>query len=391
MRIGIDCRTILNPGSGEGAGVGHYTHYLVNELLALDRKNTYVLFFDSRLRDIEVFARPNVVLRRFPFSSYRRFLPFTYSHMLVAAALLKERLDVFHNPANVLPLTYRRPSVITVHDLAIYKNPSWFPGQVFSRHLLVPQSVKMAKAIIAVSESTKHDLRELFSTPAKKIHVVLEGVDVRPIKVKDRGVDAQQKFHLRKRYLLFMGTLEARKNLVRLVQAFGRLLETNGQALDDVTLVLAGNRGWKSEEVFNQIKELKLERRVKWIGYVTQNEKLALMRGAAAFVYPSVYEGFGLPVLEALALGVPVVTSEVSSLPEVAGPAARYVNPEEINDIREGLSDVLFNERLRAKLHAAGPKQAKRFSWQRCASETLAVYQGVGQGVGRRNNKRKKH
>lgn len=389
MRIGIDCRTILNPGSGEGAGVGHYTHFLVNELLALDKKNTYVLFFDSRLRDIHVFARPNVVLRRFPFSTYRKFLPFTYSHMLVAAALLKERLDVFHNPANVLPLTYRRPSVITIHDLAIYKNPSWFPGQVFSRHLLVPQSVKKAKAIIAVSESTKRDLRELFSTPGKKIRVIHEGVDVQPINVKSKksSTNVHEKFHIRKRYLLFVGTLEARKNLVRLVQAFGRLLETSGKALDDVTLVLAGNRGWKSEEVFNQIKELHLEHRVKWTGYVTQNEKLALMRGATAFVFPSVYEGFGLPVLEALALGVPVVTSEVASLPEVAGPAARYVNPEEVNDIREGLSDVLTDQRLRTRLHEAGPKQAKRFSWQKCAAETLAVYRDVAEHSGRRKTR----
>ncbi len=203
MRIGIDCRTILNPGLGEAAGVGHYTFFLVKHLLEIDKENEYVLFFDSRMPDVGEFEQANAKIWRFPFSQYKRFLPFGYSHMLIGAMILKNKLDVFHAPANVLPLSYRKPSVVTVHDLAIYKNPDWFPSQMFSTRLLVPQSLKVAKQIIAVSESTKRDIREIFHVPSTKVTVISEAPFVTPVNVKDRNVDTVKKFKLRQPYFLF--------------------------------------------------------------------------------------------------------------------------------------------------------------------------------------------
>lgn len=376
MKIGIDCRTILNPGIGEQAGVGHYTYFLVKHLLRLDKENHYVLFFDSRMKNLAEFHGKNVRLTAFPFSQYRKFLPFAYSHMLISAQLLRHRLDVYHSPANVIPLTYLKPSVITVHDLAIYRNPSWFPTQVFSTRLLVPQSVKRARRIIAVSQSTRKDLRDLFNVPTRKIHVIPEGVDVQLLPLKDRTLDVRKKYRLPKRYLLFVGTLDPRKNLPTLIRAFGALARQTKYA--DVGLVLAGARGYKGAEVFEEITEQNLKHRVWYTGYLPHNEKLNAIRQATAFVFPSLYEGFGLPVLEAMALGTPVITSRVSSLPEVAGTAAVLVDPEDEAELTRAMSRVLDSAALRNRLIEAGKKQAATFPWERTAKETLAVYRAVG-------------
>lgn len=375
MRIGIDCRTILNPESGEGAGVGHYTYHLVNNLLALDHENEYVLFFDSRMKDIKPFQRPNSTARYFPFSQYRRFLPFAYSHLLISAALTRERLDLFHAPANIIPLGYTKPSVVTVHDLAIYQNPAWFPSQVFSTRLLVPRSLARAKAVIAVSESTARDLRDVFSVPGEKITVVHEGVDIAGL-TGQPVIDVQAKFHLPAEYVCFVGTLEPRKNLVRLIEAYADVRSRNA-ALSTIPLVLAGKKGWRAETVFKTIETLKLGEAVRYLGYVTRNEKVELIRNARAFVFPSSYEGFGLPVLEAFALNTPVLTSNVSSLPEIAGDAALLVDPEDKDALVKGLERIVFDEPLRTRLRSNGQAQAKKFTWTKAAQETIAVYRRI--------------
>jgi len=377
MKIGIDCRTILNPLSGEGAGVGHYTHYLVKNLLKVDHKNDYVLFFDSAMKDTSQYRRENSSPRYFPFSQYRRFLPFAYSHILISGAINRENLDLYHAPANVIPLGYSGPSVVTIHDLAIYQNPSWFPSQVFSTRLLVPKTLRRARSIIAVSESTAEDLRELFNVPEDKLEIIYEGVDT-AIRENEEAVDVKKKFNLPDRYLCFVGTLEPRKNLIRLIQAYADL-KAKDDRLANIPIILAGKRGWQSEDIFKTITELKLEKSVRNAGYVTKNEKLELMKQAAAFVFPSSYEGFGLPVLEAMALGTPVLTSNLSSLPEIVGNAAYQVNPEDTYAIVEGLQQILFNDKLRTKLKERGPIQAKKFTWEKVALRTVALYEKVGQ------------
>jgi glycosyltransferase involved in cell wall biosynthesis len=382
MRIGIDCRTILNPGQGEGAGVGHYTHYLVKNLIEVDKKNEYVLFFDSSVTHLERFQRENTKIRQFPFSQYRRFLPFTYSHLLISAALNRERLDLFHAPANIIPLGYTRPAVVTVHDLAIYQNPAWFPTQILSTRLLVPQSLKRAHAVIAVSESTAKDLRDLFNVPPTKLTVIHEGVDINPLP-EPEPVNVVHKFNLPANYLFFVGTLEPRKNIVRLIQAYADLRSRNA-SVGAIPLIIAGKKGWKSDEIFETIESLKIGDSVKYIGYITKNEKLALIKGARAFVFPSEYEGFGLPVLEALALGTPVLTSNLSSLPEVTGGAAVMVDPEDTNAILKGLDRIMFDEPLRQDLRAHGLEHVKRFTWEKVALRTIALYEKVGARIRKR-------
>ncbi|USN53235.1 MAG: glycosyltransferase family 4 protein [Candidatus Nomurabacteria bacterium] len=375
MRIGIDCRTILNPSVGEGAGVGHYTYFLIKNLLQQDKRNEYVLFFDSSMKDLRPFRRDNATPKYFPFSERRRYLPFAYSHVLTARAMQTERLDLFHAPANIIPLGYTGPAVVTIHDLAIYKNPSWFPRQIFSTKLLVPKSLTRAERIIAVSESTAEDLRELFKVPSEKISVIYEGVDVRPNPGEPQP-DPRERFNLPDDYLCFVGTLEPRKNLPRLIRAYAQALRQDVR-FHNIPLVLAGKKGWQSAEVFAALEQEGIQDNVHYLGYISKNEKLELIRHARAFVFPSLYEGFGLPVIEAMALGTPVLTSDISSLPEITGGAAYLVDPEEVNAIANGLARLAFDDNLRQRLSQQGLEQARRFSWDKVALRTIAVYEKI--------------
>jgi len=376
MKIGIDCRTILNPKLGERAGVGHYTHYLVKNIIRYDTRNEYVLFFDWRFRDMKEFERKNVTVKNFPFSQYNKYLPFAYSHMLISAYLVKEGLDLFHSPISSLPLTYPKKSIITVHDLAIYKNPAWFPSQIFSTKLLVPQSLRKADKIIAVSESTKKDLKQIFNIPAKKIKVIYEGATVEKISVKNKGVDTLKRFKLWPKFILFVGTLTPRKNIVNLIRAYKHLL-TMEPGFTEYQLVLAGAKGYQNDKVFDEIKEQKLKKQIRYLGYITHNQKMELIKRATCFVFPSSYEGFGLPVAEAMALGTPVITSKASSLPEVAGKAALLVDPEHDHEIAKALKKVLSDKKVQARMIEKGKKQAKLFLWEKSAKETIQVYNSL--------------
>ncbi|MFA5052108.1 MAG: glycosyltransferase family 1 protein [Patescibacteria group bacterium] len=376
MKIGIDCRTILNPVEGERGGIGHYTYYLVKTIIESDKKNQYALYFDWRVKDTREFERPNVEIKHFPFSQYNSYLPFAYSHMLIAAYLMKESLDVYHSPVASLPFTYPKKSVITVHDLAMYKNPSWYPSQIITSKLLVPQSLRKADKIIAVSESTKRDLKSIFNINAKKIAVIHEGAVVDKIPVKNKKIDSISKYQLGNGFFLFIGTLAPRKNVVTLVRAYKKLLEWDSE-FSAYPLVIAGSKDFRHEDVFNTIKELKITKQVKYLGYVTHNQKIELLKKATAFVFPSLYEGFGLPVLEAMTCGTPVITSRASSLPEVAGRAALLVDPLKELEIAKAMRRLLENTDLRKRLETLGYAQAKKFSWQSCAAQTIQVYQSL--------------
>ncbi|MBU2235880.1 glycosyltransferase family 4 protein, partial [Patescibacteria group bacterium] len=345
MRIGIDCRNILNQ-KGEVAGVGHYTYFLVKNILKTDKKNEYFLYFDYKMANkTKEFEQKNIQIKFFPFSQYKRYMPFSYSHMLISAVLIKDKLDVFHAPAYACPLTYPGKIVLTVHDLAIYRHPSWFPsGQSFSTKILVPKSIKKAERIIAVSKATKRDVMKLFKTPSDKVSVVYEGVVPQKSIGKTKSVSKtiiQRKYKIGEKYLFFIGTIEPRKNLVALIKAYNSLLLKNYKKFKDYDLVIAGKKGWKYEEIFKTIKDQKFNYKIRFLNYVSQEHKVALMKNATCFVFPTLYEGFGLPIAEAMSMGVPVITSKVSSMPEVAGDAALLIDPNKILDIEKALAKVL--------------------------------------------------
>lgn len=388
MRIGIDCRTILNPKHGERAGVGHYTYNLVRSLLAIDHENEYVLLFDDRFDEPEQFQQTNVKIRTLPFYQYKKFLPFTYAHLLIASILNREKLDVYHAPANVIPYMYNRPSVVTVHDLAIYEHPEWFPrGQTLAKNIFVPQSLKKAKQIIAVSQHTKQAIRNLFKLPANRISVIYPGVDNgggeddHPRLPKPEAV--YRRLRVREPFLLFVGTMEPRKNIVGLIQAFKAITDEPEAA--DLQLVIAGHKGWKSEGIFQAINRFGIARRLRYVGYVSHEEKLLLLKKAQAFVFPSFHEGFGLPILEAMTAGTPVLTSNVTAMPEVAGQAAVLVDPTDKAALTQALRRLVRNQGLRERLIAAGRQQAAKFSWTEAARQTITLYQRAAT-IGKRSN-----
>jgi glycosyltransferase involved in cell wall biosynthesis len=382
MRIAIDCRPIVSPEKGEMAGIGHYARFLVRHLLRIDEENRYALLFDERatrgtVGEIVGSSR-NAEAKILPLSRFKKLLPYAYSHRYVSSAIARTEADVYHGTTGSLPMAYRGRSVITVHDLAIYAHPEWFPGgQFFSRRFVVPASVRAASRVIAVSHFTKREIQRVFAVPSEKIAVVHEGVEPPP----PESWETPAPRDLRKPYILFLGTVEPRKNVEGLVRAYAALCERHPKLVGATELVIAGGRGWKSEKAFAAIKQAnrKLAHsgpRVRVLGYVPEKAKHALMAHATMFVFPSWHEGFGLPVLEAMNLGVPVITSNVTALPEIAGRgAALLVDPGREAELSLAMKHLLEDDLKRADLGRRGLERSTEYRWDKTAGETLEVYE----------------
>ncbi len=385
MRIGIDARTILNPEKGEAIGVGHYTYQLIRHLLRLDKENEYVLFFDFHVRkkDIKKFHQANVKIRFYPFSDYKRYLPGAYNEILGTATLTREHLDVIHStsPMSRIPLSYRGKTIVTVHDLAVHKIPEVFP-KIKKTKIKAKLNLMVGKAdkIIAVSNSTKKDIQEIYKYPANKIEVIYGGFDKRLFNVTNISrKEFFKKYALKRneKYLLFLGTIEPVKNITRLLEAFKKFREQLARQHKDnnYKLILAGKNGWLANEYKQIARDFGIEKEVVFTGYIIGDELVPLFKYADFFVMPSLYEGFGMTVLEAFATETPAIISGVSSLPEVAGKSAYFINPLDVNSIVEAMLKLASNEKLKDNYRLRGKEQLKKFDWERCARETLAVYQ----------------
>ena len=388
MRIGIDARTILNPEKGDAIGAGHYTYQLIRHLLDLDQKNTYVLFFDFRVRekDVKKFTRPNTRIKFYPFSDYKKYLPGAYSELLGTATLQREGLDMVHSTSSSsrIPIGYRGKTVVTFHDLGVYAVPQCYPKLRRARDRAVSALMaKKADHIIAVSSSMKHDLEKYCAVPQDKVSVIYSGLDQRFFQEPTKSAETVlKKFDIVKNYILFLGTLEPSKNIVRLFHAFALFKEEykkkTGKKKCDFQLVLAGKRGWLSQEYHQIAKDLGIHKDIVFTGYVIGDELVPLFRGASFFVMPSLYEGFGMTALEAFATQTPAILSNVSSLPEIAGDAARFVNPMDTKEIASAMAEFASDEAVRDAYRQKGLVQARKFDWRKTAEETLAVYRRVG-------------
>ncbi|MDO8529482.1 MAG: glycosyltransferase family 1 protein [bacterium] len=385
MRIGIDARTILSPEKGEAIGVGHYTYQLIRNLLELDKENEYVLFFDFRVRekDIKKFTKPNVKIKFYPFSDYKKYLPVAYSEILGTATLHKEKLDVLHStsPTSRIPTGYGGKCVITFQDLAIYKVEHCYNSIKCAKDRTVYKMMaRKARKIIAVSESTKKDIQEMFNVPDDRITVIHNGLDKRFFDIPQ--IDSRkilEKYGIAKKYILFVGTLEPSKNIARLLEAFAlfkKEIKKNNFNFDYL-LVLAGKKGWLSQEYPRIAKDLGISKDIVFTGYIVGDELVPLFKNAEFFVMPSLYEGFGMTVLEAFATGTPAIISRVSSLPEIAGEAAQFVDPMNKEEIFGAMLKFSQDENLRNEFRAKGIEQAKKFDWQETARKTLEVYKSL--------------
>jgi len=373
MEIGIDASRATTP---QPTGTEHYSWRLINGLLRLSDGHRYRLYMRERPavgHFLDVSHAEHVVM---PFGRL-------WTHARLSAEMLLHPPDVLFVPAHVLPLIHPRRSVVTVMDLGYRYYPETHPWQ--DRLYLdwsTRRNAHQARQVITISGATRDDLIRHYGTDPAKITVVYPGVDEEIVREEepDRIGEVRSHYGLTDSYLLYIGTLHPRKNLVRLIRAFGRMLsEWPSEAGESPMLVLAGKKGWLYDQIFAEAHALGLENRVIFPGYIPQAHLLPLLSGAGAFVFPSLFEGFGFPILEAMACHVPVVTSRASCLPEVAGDAALLVDSHDEADLARAMTRITTDPALRAALVERGIRRAQEFTWERCARETLAVLERAGE------------
>jgi len=289
-------------------------------------------------------------------------------------------IDLLHSTSFVAPFLLPCRSVVSVYDTLDFSRLSRLHPKVhrYYRSVLTPRSVKKADSIIAISESTRRDIVETFGIPEEKVAVTYLGVDhevFRPVEdVRLKG-GIKAKYGIHGDFILYVGKIQPQKNLTTLIRAFREL--TMNAALSGYKLVISGNKGWAFDEVFATVKALRLENEITFTGYVSEEDLPLLYSAAKLFVYPSLYEGFGIPLLEAMACGTPVITSNISSLPEVVGDAGILVNPTDRDELAFAMQSVLKSGSLQREMKLKGLARARLFTWGETARRTLQVYEGT--------------
>ena len=376
MIVGFDASRAQIP---KRAGPENYTSNLLDSLLKVDKRNFYRLYYNPRASNFEPPFDPR--------ASNFELQPISWPKLWTQAGLALECFlnppDILFVPAHTIPLI-RRPclkTVVTIHDVGFQKFLEQYQSRWWRLYggRISNFAARAATHVIAVSESTKRDLVEKLGVASEKIAVVYEGVDHGKFQISNDKFQIKKikrKYHINGDYLLFVGTIQPRKNLVRLVEAFSNLPHRQaGRDSQTLNLVIVGKEGWLADGIYAAPRKFGVGERVKFLGYVPEDEIVSLMNEAKALVFPSLYEGFGLPVLEAMACGCPVVTSNISSLPEVAGEAGILVDPYSVEDIAQGIKKVLeLSEEARRNLIEEGLKRVKKFSWERAARETVKVF-----------------
>jgi glycosyltransferase involved in cell wall biosynthesis len=378
MRIAIDYTAAIR----QGAGIGGYVRNLVAAMLARDTSNQYTLLTSGRstkerpFPDAENARGRNLLIpdRYLNILWYRWKVPFP-------ATFFSGPTDIYHGLDFVLPpLGKKVRKVVTIHDLAFLEHPEHaVPSLAAYLRKVVPEAVETADVVATVSHEVSRTLIEHFQTPHEKLVVIPPGVGKSFHRITDSIIlDAtRHKFGLKSPLVLAVGTLEPRKNHIGLIKAFYQAQKKkNGPAM----LAIVGGQGWLYEETTRVIHELKLDKKVRFLGRVSDLELVTLYSIADIFAFPSFFEGFGIPPLEAMACGTPVITSNTSSLPEFASNAALLVDPHSIDEIAQAITLLLEDEQLRTKLREQGYQRAKQYTWEVSAQKMLHVYQQIHTG-----------
>lgn len=373
QRIGLNAHLLNLSGNYRSAGINWYIYHLLQHLAELSDFRYTVFLSDPRAR--EHFDGMDIAPSRLP--THRPIVRIVWEQIIQPFALRRARVDLLHALAFAGPLTLAIPWVVTIYDLSFIRYPESF--NTANRIYLtwaVRNSLRRADRVIAISESTRRDLVERFGGSREKVCVVYCGTDpsFSPKRDPQELEELRAQRHLPEKMILFVGTIEPRKNVARLVRAFARAKRA---AHLPHRLVLVGARGWKYHEVDAVVEQAGIADDVMFAGYVHQQELPAWYRAAELFVYPSLYEGFGLPPLEAMACGTPVVTSNAASLPEVVGNAALVVAPDDEVALADAIVRGLTDRAQREEMIARGFAQAAQFSWARAARETAEVYRAV--------------
>ncbi|MFH1822997.1 MAG: glycosyltransferase family 1 protein [Patescibacteria group bacterium] len=381
MKIGIDIRTLMD---SQYSGVSEYTYNLVKEILRLDKVNQYKLFYNSG-RDVSEripkFISENVavVSTHYPNKLYNYIMQKTFRYPKIDQLL---GVDLFFMPhIGFASLSNKCKSILTIHDLSFIRYQEFYSLRKNLWHKLVntKKLLNQFDKIVAVSENTKSDIIELGGVDNSKVEVIYSAVEGQFRKISNdepyfNNLEViRAKYDLPRDFILFLGTIEPRKNIIGLIKAF-RILKINNSNLKSLKLVIAGGQGWKSKLIFKEWEKSKYKADIKFLGYIDREDKVYLYNLAKAFVYPSFYEGFGFPPLEAMASGTSVITSNISSLPEIMGGAALLVDPYNVNSLAKSIEKVLLDDGIRKKLIAKGFDWARQFSWQQTAQNYLALW-----------------
>lgn len=383
MRIGIDYTSAVF----QGAGIGRLTRNIVAELARIDEQNEYALLvqgrklpYPPRTPDGRNAASG---IRSHNFREVRTWIDERWWHRLwfrlrvpLAVEWVIGPVGLFHSPDFTLPpVRHGTRTIVTVHDLSFMRLPECFEPSLLSYLVThVPRAVARADWILADSESTRQDLIGLLNAPADQITVIYPGVEphFRPVDDGELLQRVRAKYDLPQRYILSLGTVQPRKNYAGLMAALA------GMSVPDVALVIVGGRGWLSDGIYRAAEKLGLSARVCFLGFVDDADLPAIYSLAELFVLPSLYEGFGIPLLEAMACGTPVVAADNSSLPEVVGQAGVLVDARDTGTLAEAMRQLLAHPEQRRELAQRGLARACQFSWQHAAEQLLATYRHVG-------------
>lgn len=374
MKIGIDLRTLMNGGK---SGIPGFSYNLVSNIIKKDTQNEYFGFYNSYKNsklpflgeniDIKELGLPNKIL-----NPSLRFLNYPHLDKLVSS-------DVFYMPHfNFNAFSENVYKIITVHDLSFVRYPEFFShkNNLWHKMIKVKKTLKSFDKIIAISENTKNDIIELFQIPPQKIEVIYSGIDdkFRPLNINAKSeFSLKQKYNLPDKFILSLGTIEPRKNIDSLIRAFDIFSQKDSE---NYFLIIAGGMGWKYKHVLKEYNKAKNKDKIKFIGYVDENEKNELYNLASLFVFPSYYEGFGFPPLEAMKAGTPVIASANSSMLEILGDSAYFVDPYDISDISKAVHNILENRVLQEKLIKSGLNIARKYSWNDTIDQYKRIFEG---------------
>ncbi len=365
------------PAYQQGAGIGRYVRELINALAQLDHHTDYRLFVaGAKQADLGEPFGANFTWKPTSISSKWLARLWHRAQLPLPINTFVGKVDLYHATDFVLPpLSKGIKSVLTVHDLSFVRVPESASPKL-KQYLddIVPRSIQRADHILADSQATKDDMIDLYNTPADKISVLLSGVDARFQSSHQPLATLASKYNFPlKPYVLCVGTVQPRKNYERVITACRSLLDAGL----DFNLLIAGGKGWLDAPIYDTINALNMGEKVHFLGFVDDDDLPSLYTHARCLAFPSLYEGFGLPILESMACGTPVLTSNISSLPEVAGDVAITLDPYDVNAISQGLKRLILNSPERDQRIVNGLNHVKQFTWRRSAEQLLAIYQGI--------------
>jgi len=373
-RVGINA-VVLTPRSG---GLLTYLSNLIDHILALPSDIKFSLFFSREfLNDDSRYAElPQSI--GLPLSGSQPKTRILKELLVWPRTLRQQPIDLFHSPISYIPLGVSGPAIVTIHDLGFFHYPAHYT-RLRCKYLqkMIARAARKALKIIAISEYTKNDIIETLGIPAEKIECIYHGFDATPFRathIEEQIARIRAKYQLPEQFILAVGHLEPRKNYLRLLQAFHQLRE---QQKIPHHLIIVGQENWLYKPFYELMHQLKLNNAVHFTGFVDQADLPAIYQLADVFILPTLFEGFGIPVLESMAAGTPVVCSNVASLPEIGQQAALYFNPYEVADMSEKIWQLINNEQVQQQFIQAGFENIKRFQWHECAQKTVNLYQAV--------------